>query len=51
MDFYLWGHLKSLVYSSPMDDVGILINQIVAGFQTICNMPGILDCLQVAMRL
>jgi hypothetical protein len=30
--------------------VGALRNWIVAGFQTICNMPGIWDHLQVAMR-
>jgi hypothetical protein len=26
LDFYLWGHLKSLVYSSPVDDVETLQN-------------------------
>jgi hypothetical protein len=50
LDFYLWGHLKSLVYSSPVGDVGILRYRIVAGSQTICKMPGIWDCLRVAMR-
>jgi hypothetical protein len=33
-----------------VDDVETLQNQIVAGFQTICNMPGIWDRLLVAMR-
>jgi hypothetical protein len=28
IDFYLWGHLKSLVYSSPVDDVETLRNRI-----------------------
>jgi hypothetical protein len=50
MDFYLWGHLKSLVYSSPVDDVETLRNRIVEGFQTIRNMPGICDRLRMAMR-
>jgi hypothetical protein len=50
LDFYLWGHLKSLVSSSPVDDVETLRNRIVAGFQTIRNMPGIWDRLRVAMR-
>jgi hypothetical protein len=39
-----------LVYSSPVDDVETLRNRIVAGFQTIRNMPEILDRLRVAMR-
>jgi hypothetical protein len=50
LDFYLWGHLKLLVYSSSVDDVETLRNRIVAGFQTIRNMPGIWDSLRVAMR-
>jgi hypothetical protein len=50
MDFYLWGHLKSSVYSSPVDDVETLRNRIVEGFTTIRNMPGICDRLRMAMR-
>jgi hypothetical protein len=46
LDFYLWGHFKS----SPVDDVVTLRNEIVAGFQTICSMSGIWDCLWVAVR-
>jgi hypothetical protein len=46
----LWGDFKSLVYSSPVDDVETLRKWIVAGLQTIRNMPGIWDCLQVAKR-
>jgi hypothetical protein len=38
---FLWGHLKLFVYLSPVDYAETLRNQIVAGFQTICNMPGI----------
>jgi hypothetical protein len=49
LNFYLWGHLKSLVYLSPVDDMETLWNRIVVGFQTIHNMPEIWD-LQVAMR-
>jgi hypothetical protein len=33
-----------------VDDVKILRNRTVAGFQTIRNMPGIGDHLRVAMR-
>jgi hypothetical protein len=49
LDFFLWGHLKSLMYLSPVDDVETLQNQIVAGFQTIYNIPGIWGSLQMAM--
>jgi hypothetical protein len=49
LDFYLWGHLKS-VYSSPVNDEETLRNPTVAGFQTIRNMPGIWDHFWVAMR-
>jgi hypothetical protein len=47
---YLWDHLKMLVYSSPVDDVESLQNRTVASFQTIRNMPGIWNHLQVAVR-
>jgi hypothetical protein len=46
----LWCHLKALFYSSAVDDVETFQNQIVAGFQTIRNMPGIWDQLQVAKK-
>jgi hypothetical protein len=41
LDFLLWGNSKSLVDLSPVDDVEILRNRIVVGFQTIRNRPGI----------
>jgi hypothetical protein len=50
LDFYLWGNLNTLVYSSPGDDVETLQNLIVASFETIRNMPGIWDHLWVTMR-
>jgi hypothetical protein len=49
-NFYLWGHLKLLVYSHSVDDVETLRNRTVAGFQTIRNIPGIGDRIRVAMR-
>jgi hypothetical protein len=43
--------IKSLVYSSPVDDVKTLQNRIVAGLlQTTLSMPEISDLLQVAVR-
>lgn len=41
LDFYLWGHLKSLVYSTPVDDVRTLHARIVAACQTVRTTPGI----------
>ncbi|KAJ8882954.1 hypothetical protein PR048_014793 [Dryococelus australis] len=37
----LHGHLKALVYATPVDDVGTLHNRIVARCETIRNFPGI----------
>ncbi|KAJ4430533.1 hypothetical protein ANN_19121 [Periplaneta americana] len=41
LDFYLWGHLKSLVYSSPVPDLESLRNRIVACSEDIRNTPGV----------
>ncbi|KAJ8891778.1 hypothetical protein PR048_004331 [Dryococelus australis] len=41
LDFYSWGHLKALVYATPVDDVDTLRNRIVVGCETIRNFPGI----------
>jgi hypothetical protein len=49
-EFYLWGQLKTFVYSSPVDDVKTLWNWFLAGFQTIRNMPGIWLHLWISMR-
>jgi hypothetical protein len=41
LDLYLWDHLKTLMYLSPVDDVKALRNRIVSGFQIIRDMQGI----------
>ncbi|KAJ4448741.1 hypothetical protein ANN_00132 [Periplaneta americana] len=43
LDFYLWGHLKLLVYSSPVPDLESLRNRIVACSEDIRNTPGVWD--------
>jgi hypothetical protein len=43
LDFYLWGHLKSLVYAAPIDNEEALHNGIVDACQTICSYPGIFE--------
>ncbi|KAJ4445382.1 hypothetical protein ANN_07187 [Periplaneta americana] len=50
LDFYLWGHLKSLVYSSPVPDLESLRNRIVACSEDICNTPGVWDRVRRSMR-
>lgn len=41
VDFFLWGHLKSLVYASPIEDEEMLRNRIINSCETIRNTPGI----------
>lgn len=50
LDFYLWGHLKSLVYSSPVPDLESLRNRIVASCEDIRNTPGVWDRVRRSMR-
>ena len=48
MDFYLWGHLKTIVYDTPI--VEILRNRIIAAGEKIRNTPGIFERLRQSMR-
>ncbi|KAJ4448490.1 hypothetical protein ANN_10506 [Periplaneta americana] len=50
LDFYLWGHLKSLVYSYPVPDLECLRNRIVACSEDIRNTPGVWDRVRRSMR-
>ncbi|KAJ4450877.1 hypothetical protein ANN_02309 [Periplaneta americana] len=50
LDFYLWGHLKSLVYSSPVPGLESLRNRIVACSEDIRNTPGVWDRVRRSMR-
>ncbi|KAJ4445681.1 hypothetical protein ANN_12365, partial [Periplaneta americana] len=50
LDFYLWGHLKSLVYSSPVPDLKSLRNRIEACSEDIRNTPGVWDRVRRSMR-
>jgi hypothetical protein len=49
LDFYLWGHLKTLVYAAPVDNKEALHNRIVDACQTICNYLGIFEWMQWSM--
>ncbi|KAJ4441239.1 hypothetical protein ANN_11090 [Periplaneta americana] len=50
LDFYLWDHLKSLVYSSPVPNLESLRNRIVACSEDIRNTPGVWDRVRRSMR-
>lgn len=49
LDFFLWGHLKSLVYTTPIQHLEDLRNRIIVGCETIRNTPGLLQ--RVSMQL
>ena len=50
LDFYLWGHLKALVYRTPIQDVQSLRARIMAGCETIRNTPGIFQRIRDSIR-
>jgi hypothetical protein len=45
VDFYVWGHLRALVYSPPVKDVESLQQRTVNDCYIIHNTPGILNML------
>lgn len=50
LDFCIWGYLKSLVYSSPVENIDDLRNRIIAGCATIRNSPQIFQRIRNSMR-
>ncbi|KAJ8880730.1 hypothetical protein PR048_017200 [Dryococelus australis] len=50
LGFYLWGHLKTLVYATRVNDVDSLRKRIVANCVTIRNFPGIHQRIRVSMQ-
>jgi hypothetical protein len=49
LDFYLWGHLKTLVYAVPVDNEEALHHRILDACRTICNYPGIFERMRRSM--
>jgi hypothetical protein len=41
LDFYLWGHLKTLAYADPVDNKQTLHRRTMDACQTIRNYPGV----------
>lgn len=50
LDFFLWGHLKTLVYSTPVQSVEELKNRITNSCEQIRNTPGIFQRVRESMR-
>lgn len=49
IDFHLWGHLKSLVYATPVDNVGEMRQRIERGMRQIRDTPGMLERVRESM--
>ena len=43
LDFHLWGHLKSIVYATSIENAEILRNRIQQGFRQIRETPGTIE--------
>jgi hypothetical protein len=43
MDCFLWGHIKALIYTSPVDSEDDLVARIAEAAATITHQPGILS--------
>ncbi|GBM61807.1 hypothetical protein AVEN_80449-1 [Araneus ventricosus] len=43
LDFFLWGHIKSLVYETPVDSAEDLVAKIVVDADKINSTPGIFE--------
>ena len=50
LDFYLWGHLKTILYDTPLATVEVLRNRIIAACEKIRNNPGIFEHIRQSMR-
>lgn len=50
IDFYVWGHLKSLVYAQPIPDIETLRQRIIDSCNTIRNQPGIFERVRGSMQ-
>lgn len=50
MDYYFWGHLKQIVYATPVDSIDDLRAKIVIGFEQIRNMSGVFQRIRQSMQ-
>ena len=49
IDFHLWGHLKSIVYATSIENAEILRNRIEQGFRQIRETPGMIEIVTRSM--
>lgn len=49
LDYFLWGHLKSLIYRNPIPNVQVLRTLIIQNFEVIRNTPRILKRARQSM--
>ena len=49
IDFYLWGHLKSLVYETPVDSEAELLPRIQAACDQVRGTPEVLERVRRSM--
>ena len=47
LDFHLWGHLKSIVYATSIENAEILRDRIEQGFRQIRETPGMIERDQI----
>ncbi|KAJ4449343.1 hypothetical protein ANN_00741 [Periplaneta americana] len=50
LDFCVWGHLKSLVYETPIESEDELIAQVLAAADSLQHMPEVFECLGISCR-
>jgi hypothetical protein len=52
LDFYLWGHLKSAVYDTAVNDIAELQHRVDDGRKlTVLNKPGIFERVQQSFMI
>lgn len=49
LDYFLWGHLKTLVYSTPIQDIDHLRNRIIDSCDLIRRTPGLFGRVRESM--
>lgn len=50
LDYFLWGYLKTLVYSVPIENEAQLQERIISQCEVIRNTPGIFERVRSSMR-
>lgn len=50
LDYFFWGHLKSLVYETPVDSPEDLVARIIAAAGDVRDMPGIFETVRQSLR-